>query len=221
MRFDRRVNVVIPTRHVVAEFQPNENLIQIMGTSVKDVIELYLSKWLDHEKFGYTPGFVETLHVEATMTISARFMAMDLLFEMLERRLERKGRDAEDQTDSVDRHDFEKVLHGLWDSLSSELFPLFCTLGFSDEQIQRMNFEQWIGDDIIVSIPTMRGIYEELREKIDEENDARRRAQQDREDQFLNDLRENSPFCDHHRSRGDDGSVIAHPAGEGESEESE
>lgn len=221
MRFDRRINVVVPASLVVAEFQPNENLLQIMGTTVKDVIELYLSKWLDNEKFGYVPGFVETLGPEMCMDISARFMAMDLLFEMLERRLERQGPDSKDPANAIDRRDFEKVLHAMWDNLSAELFPLFDTLGFRDQQIQRMHFEQWLGDDIIVSIPTIAGLYEEQRERQEEEFHARRLEHQEREDNFINELRANSPFCGHHRSRGDHGTVYAHPADESDAQESE
>lgn len=216
MNFDGRVHIVVPCNGIVAEFQPNENLLALMGTSTKDVIELYLTKWLDHQKFGYTPGYYDGyMPVAASASMSVRYMAMDLLFEMLERRLENRGKENPDPAPDIDRKDFEKILLNIWAWLSEELFPLFQTLGFKDQQIERMVFEQWLGDDVIVSIPTEEWLREEARVKRDEEIHARLEAQRRAEFEGVEAIRAASPFCGHHRSLGDHGTVVAYSTDEG------
>ncbi len=163
MKRHSEIYVVIPTRAILAEFQPAETLLSLAETTPRDVLEMYLSGWVEHRALENTPGFVD-LHLDARThhTLSARLIVTDLLFDVIERREEQAWQKAEvsdrpARITETDRRDLERVLMQIWALLSEELFPLFEELNFTSEQIDRLRFVRWTGDDIIVAIPRARG----------------------------------------------------------------
>lgn len=162
MKRQSEIHLILPTRAILVDFQPAETLLSLADTTPRDVLEMYLKGWVEHRALEHTPGFVD-LHLDTrtTHTLSARLIVTDLLFEAMERREEEawKNADSSDYTPKItetDRRDLEYALMQIWALLSEELFPLFEELQLTSEQIDRLRFVRWTGDDIIVAIPRVR-----------------------------------------------------------------
>jgi len=199
------INLILPAVEIVQDHQPTDSLLAALGTSTKEVIELFLNAWAefkhldesDYPYYGITDNFSRGIYDQSmrqSFRINARLMVMDILFDAMERRIENgEGFKLGDK----DRHDAERVLMSIWESLSTAIFSLLEEMQLSDIQISQLRFVRWIGDDFVISIPRYHTAQQLLAEKRIEHE---RKREQDRVEQ----LRAESPLCYHRPDRGDD-----------------
>lgn len=159
MQSDSFFHLIIPTRTLLEEFQPSENILALADTTPRGVVEHFLNSWLEHRSLQHHPGFyLEDFNVRGLHSVGARLYATDLLFQVLERRHEStlRGENALPLITETDRRDLERILMEIWALLSEELFPLFEELHLTEHQIDRLTFVRWTGDDVIVALPRNR-----------------------------------------------------------------
>lgn len=161
------LNVVLPAAEIVSDHQPTDTLLAGLGTSTKEVIQMFLDTWAGHKHFGDLPWspLSGSDDLPYMFRASARLLVMDIIFEAMERRVE-QGLGMKIGDD--DRRAAEIVMMSIWDSLTQTIFPMTEELGMSDLQVSQLRFVQWLGDDFIISIPYMRTAKQEeerLREK--------------------------------------------------------
>ena len=153
-------HLIIPTRTILEEFNPSENILALADTTPRDVVEHFLNGWLEHRSLQNTPGFLDMqINARGLHSLGARLYATDLIFEAMERRHEQAMLSTPNTLPPIseaDRRDLERVLMEIWALLSEELFPLFEELQLTEHQIDRLQFARWTGDDVIVSLPRCR-----------------------------------------------------------------
>lgn len=159
MRSEGVINLVLPARQLVEDHAPTDNLLQVMGTSTKEVIEMFLNAWADFKTVGINhPASwgctaAESFPMVYSHELNARWLVMDIIFDGMEKRIE--SGQTKKQTDQ-DRRDAEQVMMSIWNTLSNEIFDLLCELKVSDLQIGQLRFVRWLGDDFMISIPRYR-----------------------------------------------------------------
>jgi len=197
---DRRTwfTMVMPGRELIMDFEPTDNLLKSLGTSVKEVIEMFINTWAEYKTVEYhgwsmyssAPRLYEHDRdhpAVVELRLQARWLVTDIILENAYKRVEKgeitKIRD-------IDLKDAEKVMMSLWATVSEYIFALLDELRVTDEQISHLRFERWLGDDFIITLPRMSGIF-----------DVRRQEEMKR----VENLRAASPLCNHH-GRGWSGS---------------
>lgn len=160
MKSNGVINLILPAVEIVQDHEPTDALLGVLGTSTKEVIELFLNAWAEFKHMDqsdviyYSEPEDRAMALRRSFTANARLLVMDILFDAWERKIE-EGRKAGIETTITekDRQDAEQVLMSIWDSLSDNIFSLLTELRVSDLQISQMHFVKWIGDDFIISFP--------------------------------------------------------------------
>ncbi len=183
--------MVLPGRELIMDFEPTDNLLKSLGTSVKEVIEMFINTWAEYksvESHGwsrYTP--IRNIHEHdrdhpavVELRLQARWLVTDIILENAYKRIE-KGEIIKSR--EVDLRDAEKVMMSLWAALSEYIFSLIDEMGVTDEQIGHLRFDRWIGDDFIITLPRQHGMHELRRQE---------------ELKSVENLRASSPLCNHY-----------------------
>jgi hypothetical protein len=160
------IYLVLPMHEVVEDHAPTENLLAIMGTSTKDLVELFLTEWVDFKSgkrffdYGPDPSEDQMPRYQASMSafdfyrsryrVTAYVMVMDIIFEAMEKRFEQGQGDLMSEQD---RKDAEKVMMSVWNSVSDYVLSLLVELGSPPDVLERLRFERWVGNDIMISLP--------------------------------------------------------------------
>lgn len=186
------ITLVLPGRELIKDYEPTDNLLKSMGTSVKEVIEMYINAWAEYksvELHGYSYDYIRgSCHYNRDhpavieLSIQARWLVTDIIMENAYKRLENGE---VQRIDTKDMRDGETVLMSLWHSLSEYIFELIGELRVADEQISYLRFVGWTGDDFIVSLPRITSMHV---------------IHQEEEKEHVEKLRAASPLCNHHRS---------------------
>lgn len=153
------INLILPATELVQEYQPSEYMLKTVGTTTKDLIEMFLTTWTECKDSSLFPfGDV----AQNCMSTNARLRAEDIIFSALERRMEQG--DLPKLSDK-DQDDVEKVMMAIWQHLSETIFQLIEELDLHERQVQQMRFVRWLGDDLIVSFPYFRTVDRRPQEK--------------------------------------------------------
>ena len=213
------INLVLPGHGLILDYGPTDNLLRTMGTSVKEMIEMFINAWAEYKSVDmhYTcingphnldedwgPGF-------AQLRTHAHGMVMDIVFENAFARYERGEIE---KMNKQDMRDAESVMLSLWDALSNHIFELLNEMRVHELQIARLRFVRWIGDDFIISLPRhhhavvlgMQEQEEQRQKALDQERQSMLdefEKQRQQEKQFVQDLRDRSPLCYYRSDRVD------------------
>lgn len=145
------INLILPAVEIIQDHQPTDSLLQLMGTSTKELIEMFLNAWVEFKHMERMPSFgQDEMSQRANFELNARLLVMDIIFDAMERRVE-LGESV--PVTEEDRRAAEKVMMSIWSSLSHYLFALLEEMCVSDLQISQLRFVRWLGDDFVVSIP--------------------------------------------------------------------
>lgn len=153
--------LIIPTNDIVQEFQPSEGLLALINTTTKEVLQMFLAGWGEQRSRGFLGGFTDDTFssYSAARSVHVHFLVADILFDSLERKMEESGAEHSSGLSEKDRKDLEYILLSLWSHFSSELFSQLENLKVSPEQLDRLSFVQWTGNDLIISIPTSGSVH--------------------------------------------------------------
>lgn len=169
------INLILPAVEIVQDHQPTDTLLAALGTSTKEVIEMFLNAWaefkhLDESDMPYYglsegngcfgPRVDQSLR--ESFQINSRLLVMDILFSAMERRVQ-EG--VLPKMDDADAKAAERVLLSIWSNLSEEIFSLLEEMHVSDLQICQLKFLRWIGDDFVISIPRLHSVRQTSNEK--------------------------------------------------------
>jgi hypothetical protein len=156
MKSNGVINLILPAVEIVQDHEPTDTLLGALGTSTKEVIELFLNAWAEFKHMDetdilyYGDSEFRAQAMRQSFTVNARLLVMDILFDAWERRIEEgQGPKITEQ----DRIDAEKVLMSIWSNLAENIFSLLEELKVTDLQISQLKFVKWIGDDFIISFP--------------------------------------------------------------------
>lgn len=153
------INLILPAVEIVQDHQPTDTLLAALGTSTKEVIEMFLNAWAEFKQldgsdmpyygYGYDSE-AQDRALRQNFNINARLLVMDIIFDAMERRVE-QGLGMKIGED--DRRSAERVLMSIWAHLSANIFELLEEMNLSDLQISQLKFVKWVGDDFVISIP--------------------------------------------------------------------
>ncbi|WJJ55224.1 hypothetical protein [Xanthomonas phage RTH11] len=207
------INLVLPGHGLILDYGPTDNLLRTMGTSVKEMIEMFIAAWAEYKSVDmhYTcnngplnldedwgPGFTQ-------LRTHAHWMVMDIVFENAFMRFERGEIE---KMSKQDMRDAESIMLSLWDSLSSYIFELLIEMGAHEGQISLLRFVRWIGDDFIISLPrrtTAIALKQQIEfDKRQKEFQASLDESRQEEKQFVQNLRDRSPLCYYRSDRVND-----------------
>lgn len=162
MKSDGVINLILPASGIIAEYQPTENILQSMGTSTKELIQMFLNAWAEFKHVDNNCGFRPTYETESpglvfSYGLHARWLVMDIIFDVMEKQIEAGQIN---RLTERDRRDAEQVMMAIWNTLSSEIFELLEEMHVSELQISQIKFVRWIADDFIISFPRYRTAHE-------------------------------------------------------------
>lgn len=160
------IHLVLPFHEMVSDHSPLENLLLTVGTNTKDLVELFLTEWVNFKNGRYDFNYGQELSQDRSgkqtssnnafdryresYRMNAYVLAMDIIFGAIERKVERGERP---NLEERDRRDVEKVMMSIWNSVSNYVLDLLLEFSATPEMLEELRFERWIGDDILISLP--------------------------------------------------------------------
>lgn len=156
------INLILPAVQIVQDHQPTDSLLASIGTSTKEVIEMFLNAWAEFKHLDesdmpyYGVSDDSSRHYDQSLRqsflINARLMVMDILFDAQERRIQEGSLP---KLSEEDHKAAETVLMSIWNTLSNEIFSMLEEMNVTELQISQLRFVRWIGDDFIISFPRL------------------------------------------------------------------
>jgi hypothetical protein len=154
MKPNGALRIVLSAREIVHDHEPTDVLLSLVGTSTKELMEMFLNTWVEFKQGDRLVDFeYGERDQQSTLRMSAQLLVADIIFDAMEKRIEQG---LSQKMDEADRRTAEKVMLSIWASLREHIFELLTELQVSDLQMAQLRFVRWIGDDFIVSIPRQR-----------------------------------------------------------------
>lgn len=199
------IYLVLPGHEMIEDYSATENLLKTMGTSLKELIEMFINTWAEFKStdlHGWGYQTYRPFHYEEDnasvleLRIQARWLVTDIILENAFKRYE-EGQGTKPLMQ--DLRDAEKIMLSLWATLSENIFELMAEMKVEDSQISYLRFVKWVGNDFIISVPRQRQMLEISRQ----EGLQQYNCEEAQERKRVEELRKSSPLCNHYPGGGD------------------